>query len=74
MHEWNKTINKNAKPKSKNYTSASNAMTNTKSKTDKSSYFRVKLERIKFELYTEPDLTWTFTDLSLTASPLPSPV
>ena len=23
----------------------------------KSSYFRVKLKRIKFELYTEPDLT-----------------
>jgi len=24
--------------------------------TNKSSYFRVKLKRIKFELYTEPDL------------------
>ena len=41
---------------------------------NKSSNFRVKLKRIKFELYTEPDLTWTLTDLSLTASPLPSPV
>ena len=45
----------------------------------KSSYLRVKLKRIKFELLTEPDLdhtrpgpdlTWTLNDLSLTASPL----
>ena len=28
-------------------------------KTNKSSYFRVKLKRIKFELYTEPDLDQT---------------
>ena len=46
----------------------------TLSERNKSSYFRVKLKRIEFELYTEPDLTWTLTDLSLTASPLPSPV
>ena len=26
---------------------------------NKSSYFRVKLKRIKFELYTEPDLDQT---------------
>ena len=30
-----------------------------KKKTNKSSYFRVKLKRIKFELYTEPDLDQT---------------
>ena len=33
---------------------------------NKSSYFRVKLKRIKFELYTEPDdQTWTRPDLDL---------
>ena len=34
---------------------------------NKSSYNRVKLKRIKFELYTEPDLnqTWTRPDLDL---------
>ena len=52
---------------------------NMQDKVNKSSYFRVKLKRIKFELLTEqhwtrPDLTWTLPDRSFTASPLPSPV
>ena len=41
-------------------------------KANKSSYFRVKLKRIKFELYTEPNLTWTLTDLDLNRPELDS--
>ena len=39
---------------------------------NKSSYFRVKLKRIKFEPILNQ--TWTRPDLTLTASSLPSPV
>ena len=38
----------------------SNENSNIHKNIDKSSYFRVKLKRIKFELYTEPDLDQTW--------------
>ena len=34
-------------------------------KLNKSSYFRVKLKRIKFELYTEPNLDQTYLNTPL---------